>query len=135
MTARSRVRSPAPPPRHEREEPTSRFWGRKGQAGVLRAALGFAHVVRTITPERGAPPLAERAKALAERDGVRVPTALPRVSVFRAPRGVALLSCWWKPAARPVRETDPILAEATAQATASRFSLPQPRPPAAALCR
>lgn len=107
----------------ERHGPAGRAWGRSGEAGVLRAALGFARFVQMVTPEVGAP-LVARAKALAERDGVPATAVRPRVSPFRerAARGVAPLPNWWAPAARPAPEPDPILVEAAADAAARLLS-------------
>ncbi|MBB2961186.1 reverse transcriptase family protein [Methylobacterium sp. R2-1] len=103
----------------ERHGPTGRRWGGSGENGVLRAALGFAHFVRMVTPDAGAP-LVARAQALAEPNGVQVPAARPRMSEFRAraARGVEPLPRWWESAARPVPEPDPILAQAAAEAAA-----------------
>ncbi len=50
----------------ERHGPAGRRWGAAGEAGVLRAAVGFAQFVRMVTPETGAP-LVAQARALADR--------------------------------------------------------------------
>ena len=112
----------------ERHGPSGRSWGGTGENGVLRAALGFAHFVRMVTPEAGAP-LVARARALAENSGVQAPPARPRVSEFRAraSRGVAPLGHWWEPAARPAPEPDPILVQAAAEAASAQRATPTGR--------
>lgn len=103
----------------ERHGPAGRRWGAAGEAGVLRAAIGFAQFVRMVTPETGAPLLA-RARTLAERHAdsrSARPEARP-LPDFRArsARGEVPLARWWAPAPRPAPEPDPILAEAEAAA-------------------
>lgn len=103
----------------ERHGPVGRRWGAAGEAGVLRAAVGFAQFVRMVTPETGAPLLA-RARALADRHADR-PSARPGARPLpdfraRSARGEVPLARWWAPAPRPAPEPDPILAEAEAAA-------------------
>ncbi|MGT2488298.1 reverse transcriptase domain-containing protein [Methylobacterium oryzae CBMB20] len=88
----------------ERHGPAGRRWGAAGEAGVLRAAIGFAQFVRMVTPETGAPLLA-RARALAERHAdsrSARPEARP-LPDFRArsARGEVPLARWWTPAPAP----------------------------------
>jgi len=99
----------------ERHGPAGRRWGAAGEAGVLRAAVGFAQFVRMVTPETGAP-LVAQARALADRHSA--PVTAPRQPDFRArsARGEVPLARWWVPAPRPAPEPDPILAEAEAAA-------------------
>jgi len=115
----------------ERHGPAGRRWGAAGEAGVLRAAIGFAQFVRMVTPETGAPLLA-RARALAERHAdsrSARPEARP-LPDFRArsARGEVPLARWWTPAPRPAPAPDPILAEAEAAAAraAARAAAPVP---------
>lgn len=105
----------------ERHGPAGRRWGKGGDGTVLQAALGFARFVRMVTPEAGAP-LVAQARALAERHGARQAPAQPRIATFRARSadGVAPLARWWIPAARPLPAPDPIIAEAEAAEAEAR---------------
>ncbi|KQT59676.1 DNA polymerase [Methylobacterium sp. Leaf456] len=101
----------------DRHGPAGRRWGRSSEDGVLRAALGFAHFVRMVTPEAGAP-LVAQARRLAERhDSQRneVDRAdRPKRTPFRqlSAQGLAPLDRWWSPAEPPAPVPDPILLEA-----------------------
>ncbi|MGU3467824.1 reverse transcriptase family protein, partial [Methylobacterium sp. C33D] len=99
----------------ERHGPAGRRWGAAGEAGVLRAAIGFAQFVRMVSPETGAP-LVTQARALADRHSAPAPA--PRQPDFRArsARGEVPLARWWVPVSRPAPEPDPILVEAEAAA-------------------
>ncbi|MGH1590339.1 reverse transcriptase domain-containing protein [Methylobacterium phyllosphaerae] len=121
----------------ERHGPAGRRWGAAGEAGVLRAAIGFAQFVRMVTPETGAPLLAQ-ARALAERHTDRqgdrqADRQESRLAAWSQPdfrsrsaRGEIPLARWWVPAPRPAPEPDPILAEAEAAEIAARAAAPVP---------
>ncbi|WP_232627709.1 reverse transcriptase family protein [Methylobacterium sp. Leaf118] len=105
----------------ERHGPTGRRWGRSADAGVPRAALGFARFVAMITPEAGAP-LVAQARRLAERHRAGAAMARPVIPVFRsrAAQGAAPWEPWWRPAKPQAPTPDPILIEAEAEAAALR---------------
>ncbi|MFF9552660.1 reverse transcriptase domain-containing protein [Methylobacterium fujisawaense] len=115
----------------DRHGPAGRRWGAAGEGDVLRAAVGFAQFVRMVTPETGAP-LVAQARALADRHGLR-PAVRPQPDFrARSARGAMPLARWWAPAPRPAPEPDPILAEAEAAAAravaeaAARAAAPVP---------
>lgn len=105
----------------DRHGPAGRSWGRSGEDGVVRAALGFARFVAMVTPDTGAP-LVAQARRLAERHGAGRITEDPRrrrgPSAFRlrSAQGEVPLERWWIPAEPPVPAPDPILVEAEAEA-------------------
>ena len=85
-----------------------RRWGRSEGQAVLGAALGFARFVRMVTPEAGAP-LVAQARRLAEKHGAPQQSAQPRITPFRAQsaRGVPPREGWWSPAERRCRSPIP----------------------------
>ena len=100
----------------ERHGPAGRRWGRSADAAVLGAALGFARFVRMVTPEAGAPLVAE-ARRLADRHGTTgQQIAQPRITAFRArsAQGVPPREGWWVPAERAAPQPDPVLIAAEA---------------------
>ncbi|MHC2086207.1 reverse transcriptase family protein [Methylobacterium sp. CM6244] len=107
--------------------PAGRRWGRSEGQAVLAAALGFARFVRMVTPEAGAP-LVAQARRLAEKHGAPQQSAQPRITPFRAQsaRGVPPREGWWSPAERPPPQPDPILLEAErpARSVPGRSGLP-----------
>ncbi|SFK55700.1 reverse transcriptase family protein [Methylorubrum salsuginis] len=97
----------------DRHGPAGRSWGRSSGDGVFRAALGFAQFVRMVTPETGAP-LVAQARRLAERHGMAQGEAgRPPRPAFRqrSAQGLAPLDRWWRPAEPPLPLPDPILIE------------------------
>ncbi|GAB6841019.1 retron-type reverse transcriptase [Methylorubrum rhodinum] len=114
----------------DRNGPAGRSWGRSADHAVLRAALGFAHFVRMVTPEAGAP-LVAQTRRLAERHGVGVGEARPRIPSFRqrSAEGAVPLARWWSPAEPSAPRPDPILAEAEAEAAKAAEHARRPAAP------
>ncbi len=91
----------------EKSGPEGKSWGAGGN--VLSAALGFAHFIRMVDAEKGAP-LVAQAEALTKRYGTGGQPAMQRDFRAKAAKGEQPLPRWWKPAEPEVPKPDPVLA-------------------------
>ncbi len=91
----------------EKSGPEGKSWGAGGN--VLTAALGFAHFVRMVDPEKGAP-LVVQAEALAKRHGAAGQAAKQPGFRAKAASGQQPLPRWWKPAEPEAPKPEPVLA-------------------------
>jgi RNA-directed DNA polymerase len=91
----------------EASGPAGKKWG--GGGDVLMAAVGFAQFVRMVDAEAGAP-LVARARALAQKHGVKPSTPRPQDFRGKSASGKQPLERWWQPNEARPPAPEPVLA-------------------------